>query len=86
MIVEIRVLGKIADAPFDAQIADRAAEDLGAAVGWKHELYQQLERGRLAGAVRAEEAEHLAGPDLEREAVERPIGALAPESDRVVLR
>jgi hypothetical protein len=33
---------------------------------------QQPDRRRLAGAVRAEEAEHLAAPHLDREAADRP--------------
>ena len=68
------------------EIAERPAEDLGAAGGRKHQLHQQLQRRRLAGAVRAEEAEDLARLDLERQAVERAVRALAPEADRVVLR
>ena len=67
------------------EIAERPAEQLGAARRRKHELHQQLQRGGLAGAVRAEEAEDLARLDVERQAVERPIGTLAPEADRVVL-
>ena len=37
---------------------------------------QDLHRGRLAGPVRAEEGDDLAGPDIERDAVEdrpRPV-------------
>ena len=86
VVVEVRVLGKVADAPPTVEIADGPAEDLGAAGGREDQLHQQLERGGLARAVRAEKAEDLAGLDRERQAVERAVRALAPEADRVVLR
>ena len=44
-----------------ADVADRPAQDLGAPDGRENQLHEQLERGRLAGAVGAEEAEDLAG-------------------------
>ena len=43
------------------------AENLRAARRREDQLHQQLERGGLAGAVRAEEAEDLAGLDVERQ-------------------
>ena len=46
-----------------ATIADRPPENLGPARGRKDQLHQQLQRRRLAGAVRAEEAEDLARLD-----------------------
>ena len=85
VVVEVRVLGQVADAAPDGDVADRPAEDLGVAAGRKHQLHQQLQRGRLAGAVGAEEAEDLAGLDLERQAIERAVRARAPEADLVVL-
>src|SRR5204863_3841649 len=50
----------------------------------KHELQQELERRRLAGAVRAEEAEHFAGANLDGETIERAMRAKTPEADCVV--
>ena len=85
VVVEVRILRQVADAPLDRQIAERPPQNLGAAGGRKHQLHQQLQRRRLAGAVRSEESEDLALADLERQAVERPIGALAPEADAEVL-
>src|SRR5262249_34577547 len=42
---------------------------------------EDLDRRRLAGTVRAEQPEHLAGCDLEVDAAERLVGAVAlPES------
>ena len=38
---------------------------------------EDLDRGRLAGAVRAEQAEHLAGADLEVDPAEGLVGAVA---------
>src|SRR6185436_6295721 len=85
VVVEVRVLGKVADAAPDRDVAERAAEDLGLAAGRKHQLHEQLERRRLAGAVRAQEAEDVAGGDVDGQAIERAIGARAPEADQVVL-
>ena len=85
VVVEVRILGQVADAALDGEIAERPAEQLRAARRREDELHQQLQRGGLAGAVGAEEAEDLARLDLERQAVERPVGPLAPEADRVVL-
>ena len=51
-----------------------------------HQLHQQLQRGRLAGAVGPEKAEDLARLDVERQPIERAIRTLAPEADGVVLR
>src|SRR5262249_30141685 len=85
VVVEVRVLRQVTDAPLDGNVAERPAEDLAAARGRKHQLHQQLQRRRLAGAVGAEKAEDLAGRDLQRQAIERAIRALAPEADRVIL-
>jgi hypothetical protein len=48
------------------------AVDLDAPARRPQDLGQQLERRRLAGAVRADDAERLAGADLEREVADRP--------------
>ena len=85
VIVEVRVLRQVSDPALDLDVADRPAEDLGAARGREDQLHQQLERRGLAGAVRTEKAEDLALPDLEGQRVERPVGPRAPESDGVVL-
>ena len=81
VVVEIGILGQVADAPFDGEIAERAAQNLGVAGGRENQLHQQLQRGRFARAVGAEKAEDLARLDLEGQAIERAIGALAPEAD-----
>ena len=56
-------LGQVADPPPRRAVAERRAEDRAAAAGRAGEAEQQLDRGRLAGAVRPEEAEDLAGVD-----------------------
>jgi hypothetical protein len=43
---------------------------------------EELERGGLARAVRAEKPEHLGGPDFERETVEPPAPLGAPRIRR----
>jgi hypothetical protein len=84
VVVEERVFRKVTDALLDADVADRPAEHLRAARRRKHQLHQQLQRRRLARAVRPEKPEHLAGLDVEREAAEGAVGPLPPESNRVV--
>jgi hypothetical protein len=85
VIVKARILWQEPDAPPGRDVADRPPEDLGAPRGWKDELHQQLQGGRLAGAVRPEKAEHFAPFDLERQPIERAIAPLAPEPDGVIL-
>ena len=65
VIVEVRVLRQVADAPADGDVTERPAEDLGVAAGGKHQLHEQLQRGGLAGAVRTEKAEDVAGRDVD---------------------
>src|SRR5689334_16680426 len=48
-----------------------AAADLDAAARRPHDAGHQLQQGRLPGAVRADDAERLAGGGVERDAVER---------------
>ena len=48
-------------------LAHALSGDEGVAGARLDESEQHLQRGRLAGAVRAEEPEDLAGPNLERE-------------------
>ena len=85
VVVEVRVLRQIADPALDGQVAERPPQNFGAAAGREHELHEQLQRGRLARAVRTEKSEDLALADVERQAIERPIGTLPPEANAVVL-
>ena len=85
VVVEVRVLRQVADPALDGQIAERPPENLGAAAGREHQLHEQLQRRRLARAVRAQKSEHLSLADVERQAVERPIRTLPPEADAVIL-
>src|SRR5262249_6196348 len=55
VIVEVRVLRQVADAPLDVEVANRPAEDFRSPARRIDQLHQQLERCRLAGAVRTEE-------------------------------
>src|SRR5690606_22479114 len=72
----------------DASLEGRAAaprvesRDLGAAAGGVEEPGQDLDRRRLAGAVRAEEAHDLAGLDAERDVLDRAHLAVARPKDR----
>ena len=86
VVVEVGVFGKVADALARRDVADGLAENLGAARRRENELHQQLQRRRLARAVRSEKAEHLARLDRERQPIERAVRPLPPEADRVVLR
>src|SRR5581483_1207626 len=85
VVVEVRVLGEVADAPLHAEVAGGAAEDLRTAAGREHQLHQQLQRRGLAGAVGPEKAEDFAGGNRDRQAIEGAVRPLAPEPDRVIL-
>ena len=74
----------VADGILYGAISAGSYQDFGPAAGRKHQLHQQLQRGRLSSAVGAQKAEHFTGLDAERQAIERPIRALSPEADRVV--
>src|SRR5262249_30787846 len=81
--IERGTTGHVAvEAEFAWQIADAAArfetvrvavvtEDLRASGGWSHEVQEDANSRRLTGAVNAEEAEDLAGVDVERHVLER---------------
>src|SRR6185312_1185611 len=86
VVVEVRILRKIAETPLGGDVARGPAENAGGAGGRKNQLQQQLERRRFAGAVGAEETEDLAFFDLQGQMVERAFRPLAPEADRVVFR
>src|SRR4029079_10148693 len=53
--------------------------------GREDQLHEQLQRGGLARAVRAEKAEDFAGLDLEGQPVERAVAPGPPELYLVVL-
>src|SRR5262249_55845106 len=67
--------GEVADVLADAGGADRLVEHDGGAVGRRQDAEQDLDQGRLAGAVLAEQPEDLALLDTERDALERLDGA-----------
>jgi hypothetical protein len=63
-------------------IGQRPPHDRDAALGRAHQPQHHADGGRLAGAVRAEKAEHLAAPDDEIERIDRgdlaePLGQAA---------
>jgi hypothetical protein len=76
--VDGRVLGQVPDAPahLEGVLEDVEARDLGAAGGRREVAGQHLHGRRLAGAVRAQEAEDLALVDLERHVVDGSRGAV----------
>jgi hypothetical protein len=55
----------------DAVVVDVVSGDLGPSGGRREEGRQDLHRRRLAGSVGAEEAENLAGTDVEGDGVDR---------------
>ena len=80
-LVEAEVAGQVADAPPDRDVAARvSAEDLDATLRRTDQVEDQPDRRRLAGAVGAEEAEHLAGADLEVEIDDAALAAVEPWS------
>ncbi len=72
-VVEVRLLGREADQrPGLAVVVDRVvAEDLDLPRGGGREAGGAVDQRRLAGAVRAEQAEELTLRDVERDALER---------------
>ena len=66
-------------------LKDVAAKNAGVAAGWKNQLHQQLDRGALAGAIRAEEAKHLARFHLHAQPMQGWIGPRPPEPDEEIL-
>ena len=79
--VEARLLQRDADPPRGrrrGRAATSTPGDLGAAGGDRQQRRQHPHGRRLAGAVRAEEAEDLAGADLEVDAADGLDRALAP--------
>jgi len=76
VIVEVGIFRQVADAAADGDVADGASEDLCFAAGGKHQLHQQLQRRRLAGAVGTEKAEDLARLDFEAQTIESAIGLM----------
>ena len=71
VVVEVRLLGQVAEACVHGHVGDVVAEDAGAAAGRGHEPHQDLDRRGLAGAVAA--------------ASERAHATEVQESRRVVL-
>ena len=83
--VEVAALGDDREhAPGPHRVgADVDAADHRPAAGGLHARGQHPDRGRLAGAVRAEQAEHLAGLDRERDPVDRVDRRLRVALDEV---
>jgi hypothetical protein len=77
--VEIGLLGQEPDARLGGDVGGGAAEDAGRARAGEEEAEEELHRGGLARPVRADEAEDLAGVDLEIETVERLQAGAPPE-------
>ena len=78
-VVEADLVGQVADPPLDFERLAQRVEpgDLGASAGRLGEAEQHQDRRRLARAVRAEDADDLAGADLEIDMVDRQRGAVA---------
>jgi hypothetical protein len=85
IVVKVWILGQVADAAPDLDVANRAPQNLGPTGCRVDQLHQQLERSRLAGAVRSQEAKDFPSMDFERQCIERDIRAGTPEADAIVL-
>src|SRR5439155_16647162 len=75
-VVEAEELGQVADLAARFAVAERPAEDAAAAAAGRGQAGEELDGGRLAGAVGAEEAEDLTAGDGEGQTVERHLGAV----------
>ena len=77
VVVEREALAHVADAPLDllGLVRHVEAEHAARARGRREQPAQHADRGRLARAVRAQEAEHLALLDRQRDVVDRDEGA-----------
>src|SRR5262249_10462569 len=85
IIVEIGLLGEIADLPVHSDIVNRTAANSRRTGSWENQSREQLESGGFAGTVRSQETEDFPVLNLKLKVIERPAHALAPEADRVVL-
>ena len=86
VVVEERLLGQESEPCAGAQIAGRLPQDLGTARRRLQQMQQQLQRGGLAGAVRAEQAEDPAARHVKGEIVERAPWPRAPEPGGEIFR
>ena len=85
VVVEVRILRQVANASSRRDVPDRPPQDLRRPCRREDQLHQQLERGRLPGAVRTQKTKDLTVLNIEGDAIERAVGAAAPESDGIVL-
>ena len=69
-LVEVRLLGQVADPLVLGDVGGRLVEDQGVALGGEEQAEQQLDRRGLARAVGAQQAEDLAAVDLKIEGLE----------------
>jgi hypothetical protein len=80
VIVEVGILGQETDLALDLEVAERAAHEAGRPVRREVDAHEDLDGGRLAGAVGAEKAEDHPFLDGKGEPLERLDAAVA-ESD-----
>ncbi len=78
-LVEVRLLGQVADPLVLGDVGRRLVEDQRLALGREQQAEQQLDRGRLSRAVGPEQAEDLAAIHLQVEGLERLDLGAAPE-------
>src|ERR1043166_841192 len=64
---------------------DGGSQNAGRAARRKNQPHEQLQRGRFAGAVRAQKTKNLMRLDSERQPIKRAHLTLAPETNFVVL-
>ncbi len=86
VVIEIRLLGKVADFAVHGDVVNRFAANTRRSRRRKNQTHEQLQRGGLAGAIGAEKSKDFAVFDAQGKVVERAAHSLAPEARRVVLR
>src|SRR5205807_1129057 len=84
VVVEVRIFRQVTDARMHRDVADVAPGDARGARGRINQTHQKLQRRRLAGAVRAEEAEDLAALNRQRQCIERAHAAFAEKTSLVI--
>ena len=86
VIVEIGLLGQVADVAVHAPRRQSNGRERAPFRRWKDQPHQELQRGGFSGAVRSEKSEHFALLYLKREVIERAAHPFAPEADGIILR
>ena len=85
IVIEVRILGQIADSAPHRHGAGRLAENISLPFRGPDQAHEYLQGGGLAGAVGTQETEDLATLHTQAEMVQRPHRVLLPEADLEIL-